>query len=119
MVGAMTVTRLISLPLHGALELLAGVLALVAPFALHFTLAGAVVSVLIGACVIGLAFDAAQDADRRVSLHLAADYGIALGAVLVAVPMAMSGDAAAALFLGGLGLAQLALNSVTRYSART
>ncbi len=113
----MTATRLISLPLHGALELVAGVLALVAPFALHFTLAGAVVSVLIGVCAIGLAFDAAQEPDR-VSLHLTADYGIALGAVFVAVPMAISGDAAAALFLGALGLAQLALNTVTRYSAR-
>jgi hypothetical protein len=113
----MTATRLISLPLHGALELLAGVLALAAPFALHFTPAGAVVSVLIGVCAIGLAFDAAQDTDR-VSLHLAADYGVALGAVLTTVPLAIAGDAAAALFLGALGLAQLALNAVTRYSAR-
>jgi len=113
----MAATRLISLPLHGALELLAGVLALLAPFALHFTPAGAVVSVLIGACAIGLAFDAAQDTDR-VSLHLTADYGVALGAVFVSVPLAIAGDVAAALFLGALGLAQLALNAVTRYSAR-
>jgi hypothetical protein len=117
MVGVMTVTRLISLPLHGAIELLAGVLALVAPFALHFTPAGTVVAVLIGACAIGLAFDAAQDTDR-VSQHVALDYAVALGAMLVTVPLALSGDAAAALFLGGLGLAQLALNAVTRYSAR-
>jgi hypothetical protein len=112
-----TATRLISLPLHGALELLAGVLALVAPFALHFTSAGAVVSVLIAACTIGLAFDAAQDSDR-VSFHLAVDYGLALGALFVAIPLAVSGDAAAALFLAALGLAQLALNAVTRYSTR-
>jgi hypothetical protein len=114
----MAATRLISLPLHGALELVAGVLALGAPFALHFTLAGAVVSLLIGACAIGLALDAANETDR-VSRHLAADYGVALGAVLVAIPMALAGDAAAALFLSALGLAQLALCAVTRYSART
>lgn len=107
----------ISLPLHGALELLIGVLALAAPFALGFTLSGAVVSLLIGVCAIGLALDAAQ-LPARVSAHQAFDYGIAFAAVFVAVPLALAGDAAAALFLGGLGLAQLALHSGTRYSVR-
>ncbi len=113
----MTALRLISLPLHGALELLTGTLALFAPFALGFTPAGAVVSVLVGVCAIGLAFDAVQE-PTQLSAHLAADYGIALGAVLVAVPFAIAGDAPAALFLGALGLMQLGLNAVTRYSTR-
>jgi hypothetical protein len=114
---AMTAARLISLPVHGALELLIGVLALVAPFALRFALPGAVVSVLVGVCAIGLALDAAHESDR-ISVHHALDYGIALGALLVAIPFALAHDAAAALFLGALGLTQLALNAVTRYSAR-
>jgi hypothetical protein len=117
MVDAMTVLRPLSLPLHGALELPIGVLALVAPFALGFGLAGTVLSVLIGACVVGLALDAAQQ-PARVSAHQALDYGIALAAVLVAVPLALAGDTAAALFLGALGLVQLALDATTRYSAR-
>jgi hypothetical protein len=107
----------ISLPLHGALELLIGMLALVAPFALGFTLPGAVVSILIGVCAVGLALDAAQQ-PARVSAHQAFDYGIAFAAVLVAVPLALAGDAAAALFLGALGLSQLALDAATRYSTR-
>lgn len=111
----MTLTRHISLPLHGALELLLGMLALIAPFALGFTLPGAVVAVLIGACAVGLALDA-TDSDR-VSAHHALDYGIAFGAVLVALPLALAGDDAAALSLGGLGLAQLGLNAATRYTA--
>ena len=118
MFGVMTVLRpSISLPLHGAFELLLGMLALVAPFALGFTLPGAVLSILIGVCAVGLALDAAEQ-PARVSAHQAFDYGIAFAAVLVAVPLAIAGDAAAALFLGALGLAQLALDAGTRYSTR-
>jgi len=117
MVQAMTARPTISLPLHGALELPLGILALVAPFALGFGLAGAVVSVLIGVCVVGLALDAAQ-LPAQVSAHQAFDYGIAFAAVLVAVPLALTGDAAAALFLAGVGIAQGALDAVTRYSVR-
>jgi hypothetical protein len=115
---AMTALRLVSLPLHAALELLIGTLALLAPFALGFSLPGAVVAILVGVLAIGLAFDAAQE-PRQLSAHLAADYGIAFAGVLVAIPLALAGDAAAALFLAGAGLAQLALTSVTRYSTRT
>lgn len=114
----MTVVRPISLPLHGALELLTGLLALVAPFALHFGVAGAVVSILVGVCAVGLALDAVQE-PGRVSTHLTFDYGVAFGATFAAVPLALAGDARAALFLGALGLMQLGLNAVTRYSART
>jgi hypothetical protein len=118
MVGAMTVLRLpISLPTHAAFELPIGVFALVAPFALGFGLAGAVLSVLIGVCVVGLALDAAEQ-PAQVSAHQAFDYGIALAAVLVAIPLALAGDAAAALFLGAVGIALLALDAVTRYSQR-
>jgi len=78
MVKAMTARPAISLPLHGAFELPLGILALVAPFALGFGLAGAVVSVLIGVCVVGLALDAAQ-LPAQVSAHQAFDYGIASG----------------------------------------
>lgn len=116
MVPAMTARPTISLPLHGALELPLGLLALVAPFALGFGLAGAVVSVLIGVCTVGLALDATQPA--QVSAHQAFDYGIAFAAVLVAVPLALAGDAAAALFLGGVGVALGALHAATRYSQR-
>jgi len=118
MVRTMTVVRpTISLPTHAAFELLVGVLALAAPFALGFGLAGAVVSIGAGVGLVGLALDAAQD-PSRVSAHQAFDYGIAFAAVLVALPLALAGEAAAALFLGAAGLALLALDGVTRYSAR-
>ena len=114
----MIALRPISLPLHGALELLTGMLALVAPFALGFTPAGMVVSAVVGVLAIGLALDATQPAPHAVSAHHAFDYGLAFGAVLVALPLAIAGDAAAALALAGFGLLQLGLNAGTRYSAR-
>ena len=112
----MTAIRPISLPLHGALELLTGMLALVAPFALGFTPAGTVVAVLVGAVAVGLALDATQP--ERVTTHHALDYGLAFGALAAAVALAATGDVAATLTLAAFGLAQLGLNGATRYSAR-
>jgi hypothetical protein len=117
MVLVMTALRpTISLPLHGALELCAGLLALVAPFALGFSPAGIVVSVLFGACAVGLALDAANT-PAVVSAHHVYDYALAFGAVYVAVMFALSHDTAAALTLGALGVSHLGLNGATRYSA--
>lgn len=118
MIGAMTTARPhLSLPTHAALELLVGLLALVAPFALGFGLPGAVVSILAGVAIVGLALDAAEH-PARVSTHQAFDYGIAFAAVLVAIPLALVGEGAAALFLAAVGIALLALDAATRYSAR-
>jgi hypothetical protein len=115
MESAMTATRTISLPTHGALELLTGLAAMLLPLALGLTPAGTIISGLIGALAVGLALDATAPA--RVSAHHAFDYGLAFGAVLAALLLALSGDGAAALLLGALGLAQLGLNGATRYSA--
>jgi hypothetical protein len=118
MVFAMTVLRpTITLPTHAAFELPVGLFALIAPFAFGFGLAGAVLSILIGVCIVGLALDAAL-LPAQVSAHQAFDYAIAFAAVLVAVPLALAGDAAAALFLGAVGIALLALDAATRYSLR-
>lgn len=112
----MTALRPLSLPSHGAVELLFGVVAVAAPFALGFGAAGVVVSIVIGVLTIGMALDATQP--RVVAAHQGFDYGLAFGAVVVALPLALAGEGPAALFLGGIGLAQLALNAGTRYSTR-
>lgn len=115
---AMTALRpTVPLPLHGAAELVLGVVALLAPFALGFTLAGAILAVIVGVCAVGLALDAAEQ-PARVSTHRAFDYAIACAALIAAIPLALIGDAAAALFLSGVGLAETALHAVTRYSLR-
>jgi NO-binding membrane sensor protein with MHYT domain len=112
----MTALRPLSLSLHGAFELLLGVLALVAPFALSFTPAGTVLSFLIGVLAIGLALD--TTAPRDVTAHQGFDYALAIGALLAALPLAWSSDGAAALALAAFGVAQLALTAGTRYSVR-
>ncbi len=118
MVFAMTALRpTLSLPTHAAFELPVGMLALIAPFAFGFGLVGAVLSVLLGVAVVGLALDAVNQ-PAQVSAHQAFDYGIAFAAVFVAIPLALVGDAAAALFVGAAGVALLALDAATRYSQR-
>jgi hypothetical protein len=112
----MTALRPLPLSLHGAVELLLGVLALVAPFAFGFTPAGTVLGALVGVLAIGLALDATQP--RDVTAHQGFDYALAFGAGAVALALAIAADAGAALVLGGLGVAQLALIAVTRYSVR-
>lgn len=108
--------RPIPLSLHGAFELLLGVLALLAPFALGLPVAAGVASITVGVCAIGLALDAT--APRVVAAHQGFDYGLAFGALLAGLVLAVAGIGQAALLLGAIGLAQLALNAATRYSAR-
>jgi len=116
----MTAFRLISLPLHGAAELLLGLVVMAAPFVLGFSAAATVTAFVIGAVVVGLGL-AAATADLGgidVSAHTAYDLGIVLGLVGAAVVMAAASDARAAVFLAAVAAAQLALHSTTRYSAR-
>jgi len=108
--------RRISLQTHGALELPAGMLALAAPFAFGFSPAGTVMAFVVGALAIGLALDASQPAPSA-STHRTADYGLAIGAALGAVPLALAADAPAALLLAALAVIQLSLSAGTRYSA--
>lgn len=112
----MTALRPLSLSLHGAVELLIGVLALVAPFVLGFGPAGTLLSGLIGVLAIGLALD--TTAPRDVTAHRGFDHALAFGSVLVALVLAVDGDGAAALVLGAVGAAYLGLTASTRYSVR-
>lgn len=117
-VEAMTTFRLISLPAHGALELLAGLLTMAAPFLFGFGPAGTVVAVVIGAIVVGLSLATTDDGALPIAAHFAFDRGLALGALGAAVLLGLAGDRAAALFLALAGLALVALSVTTRYSAR-
>jgi hypothetical protein len=113
----MTAFRLISLPLHGALELLVGLALMAAPFALGLSLAATVIGVTVGAIVVGLALRAAGDPDLDVSAHYAFDQGLVVGLVAAALTLAIAGDGLAALLFVAGAIASLALNLTTRYSA--
>ncbi len=114
----MTALRPISLPLHAALEMLAGMALMLLPFALGLSTAGMLAGVLVGALVVGLALQT-LDVGRptSVSAHHAADLGVAMGLAGAAVVFGAAGDQASFLF-GGAALVQLALNLTTRYTLR-
>jgi cytosine/uracil/thiamine/allantoin permease len=115
----MTALRLISLPTHAVLELVLGVAVLAAPFALGFGPAGLVVSVALGALIVGLALSAAPETGTSVAAHFAYDRVAAFGLVFGALALALANDSVAAVFLAGTGLVQTVLNLTTRYTART
>jgi hypothetical protein len=114
----MTALRLISLPTHAALELAFGLLVMASPFVLGFTSAGLVVSVFLGAVIVGLAFSAIPVEGRStpISAHFAYDRGIAIGLLGAALVLGISGDLAASIFFAAAALGQTALNVITRYS---
>jgi hypothetical protein len=120
---AMTAIRLISLPLHGALEMLVGLFVMAAPVALGLSPAAAVIGVVAGALIVGLALSSTgADAEGRrplnISAHHAFDYGVAMGLFGAAAVIGIAGDGIAAAVFAAAAVSQLALNLTTRYSAR-
>jgi hypothetical protein len=112
----MTSIRRLSLPAHGAVELLVGLALLGLPFVLQLGGAPLVVAVAAGIVVAGIGLSAADAIPLRT--HLALDQGVVAALVGAALAMAVGGQAAAAALLGMAGLAQLALVSGTRWSRR-
>jgi len=120
MSGAMTAFRLMSLPSHGAMELLIGLGLMAAPFVLGFGAAGTLVAVVVGTLVVGLALSAAV-ADTGavdVAAHYAYDIGVVVGLLGAGVVVAAAGDGLAATTFLAAAAAQMGLNVTTRYSAR-
>lgn len=119
----MTALRLISLPLHGALEMLAGFALMALPFALGLSPAAAVLGVTVGALIVGLALAAAgpeTDAHRTmtVATHHAFDYGLVSGLLGAALVVGLAGDRAGGIVFALAAVGQLLLNLTTRYSRR-
>jgi hypothetical protein len=119
---AMTAIRLIPLPVHAALRLATGLVTMAAPFVFGLTPAAAVVAVLVGAVVAGIALSATPDERGRTSLPIstlhAFDYGAALGLLGAAAVLGLAGDGAAFVVLAAIAAVQLIGNLTTRYSAR-
>lgn len=113
----MTALRLLPLPIHSALEMLVGLVLIVAPFALGLSTPALVAGVFIGALVAGLGLQTMDPDSTSVSAHHAADHGIALGLTGAAIVFT-SVDPNAGILFGAAALAQLALNLTTRYTAR-
>jgi len=114
----MSFFRLVSPGLRAGLLVAVGSMLLAVPFALGLSVAAIVVGVGVGILAIGLGLAGTASEGRGtlpLSAHAAYDLGLAIGLLFAAV--AFGGEAGAALFFFVVGLVQLTLSAVTRYSA--
>jgi hypothetical protein len=105
--------------MHAALELVVGIAVMSAPLVLGFDSLGALIGVVIGVLLVGLALSAASsegDGGLSIGAHAAADWAIAVTMIGTASVLGVVGDVAAFAFLAGGGAIQLLLHATTRYS---
>jgi hypothetical protein len=116
----MTAFRAIPVDVHGALEVLAAPLLLVAPFALGFPALAGMVSIAIGVLLLGLALSIYADGGRGslpLTAHAGFDYLLAGTLIAAGITVgAVTHDPAATIFMVGFGSAHLALTTSTRFS---
>jgi hypothetical protein len=110
----MSTVRRLSLPAHGALELLIGLALLALPFALGLGAAGLVLAVAAGVLVAGLGLSGGDA--LPLGAHQALDRAAAAVLTGLAVAMALAGEPAGAILLGAAALAELLLVSGTRWT---
>jgi hypothetical protein len=104
--------------MHAALEMLLGLATMVAPFLLDLGPAAAILGVVLGALLVGMALSLAVDeGSLPLAAHHAFDYGLMFGLLGAAIVVGLEGDRTGTALLAGVGLSQLALNVTTRYSA--
>lgn len=107
----------VSYPLHAAFELVTAVALIVVPFAIGMSFDAAVTAAVIGTVLFGLALSATGDGRGSLPVSAHASYDAAVAFVLVgsAVVFGFAGETPALAFLLAAGVAQLALNALTRY----
>ena len=113
--------KLTSIPIgvHGALEVLAAPLLIVAPFVLGFGYAAGALSIALGTLLIGLAVSIYGEGDRAnvpLAAHAGFDHVLAAITIAVGAALLITGTPAAGIFMVGFGAAHLALSASTRYS---
>jgi hypothetical protein len=111
-------TRAISISAHSAIEVIAAPAIMAAPFLLGFGQAATVIAVTLGAVLLGLALQV-EGPNRSVSLsaHAGFDYLLAAVAAIGGLAIGLVTDEwYAAIFLVGVGAAQVALTASTRFS---
>jgi hypothetical protein len=115
----MTLFRYIPLSVHAGVETIAGPAVMAAPFLLGFGQAATVISVLVGALLLGLALQI-PGPQRSISLssHASFDYALAVFAMAGGVAVGfVTGIWEHSIFLVGIGAALVALTASTRFSA--
>lgn len=110
--------RQVSLPAHGAIAVLLGMVMVFAPAVLHFEVAGLVLAAALGAIEIGfgLTFTAPGRYATAWRAHL--DSLLAVATAAAALGVAAAGQAPAAIFLATMAGMQVCLNLGTNYVER-
>jgi predicted TIM-barrel enzyme len=111
-----TSTHRLSLPAHGAAELLVGLALLALPFALGLNAAALVIGAGAGVVVAGVGLAGGESLSVRA--HLALDQAVVAVLAGAALALALAGERPAALLLGVGALAECALVAGTRWSRR-
>ena len=110
-------SRGVSLPAHGTIELIAGLAALAAPVIFGFGAAGIVVSVVVGALLMGAGMSLQGRLGPGVSWHGGFDSALVILTAVAALGLAIAGDRGAAAFMAVLVAIQAVLTFTTRYVA--
>ena len=104
----------ISITAHGLIELVGGLLLLIAAFALDLGGAGTMLTFAAGAMVAGVGLTASET--LPISAHQALDRALAVGLAVAAVACALSGGALAAVVLLSASATILTLEATTHWS---
>jgi hypothetical protein len=111
-------TRAIPLPIHAAIETVAAPAIMAAPLLLGFGQTAAVIAFAIGAMLFGLAVQTVSPGRTvPLSAHAGFDYVLAAVALIGGLTIGLvTGEWSSAIFLVGVGVAQVALTASTRFS---
>ena len=104
--------RRLSLPTHGVIELVAGIVLIGLPFVLGFGPAALLASAAAGAVLAGLGLSEGLS----ISAHMAADTAVAAALLGGAVPLAATGETLAAGMLTAAAAGELTLGMATRWT---
>jgi hypothetical protein len=110
----MSTARRLSVPTHGALELLVGLVLTALPFALGLGPVALVAGVSAGVLVAGLGLAGGETMGLRA--HQAVDQTVIAALLGCTLAFALGGEGAAAILLGAAAAAELALLAGTRWT---
>ena len=110
--------RQVSLPAHGAIAVLLGMVMIFAPAVLHFEVAGLVVAAAIGAIQIGFGLTFTAPGRYAATWRANLDSLLAVATATAALGVAAAGQGPAAIFLAVMAGVQVCLNLATRYVER-
>ena len=115
---SVSIFRYVPLSLHGGIETIAAPLIMAGPLLLGLDQAAVVAGLFLGAILLGLSLSLVSE--RRViplTTHAEFDYVLAVAAMILGLGIGIAtGDAAATVFLVGVGVAQTVLTASTRFT---